>query len=261
MFVVGAPSDKAFLQTLERINQEKALGLQLQWRTSEQLSQKSLLHFAATEPVFVAILKNVPTLVYYDGSALIKLSPNWQSLAGRIVRAGRKSELLLQACKITQEMKVVDATAGFGHDGLILASTGARATLIEQNPIMALLLFYEHQSMKAHKNWQKLLGRVHIIFGSALEWLPRLSRVDLVYLDPMFPQNSHQAKVGKRMQILHHLLCPPSLNQERALLDAAKLSVDERAKVVVKRPVGAEYLARRQPVQSYANAALRFDVY
>lgn len=261
MFVVGASSDVAVFETLDGINQDKALGLDLRWHTLEKINQKSLTHFAVIEPLFTAVIKDVPTLVYYDGTELIKLAANWQALTKRIVTAGRKSELLLQASKLTQDMSAIDATAGFGYDGLILASTGARLTLIEQNPLMALLLFYEHQSMKLHKNWQKLLGRIDIMVGDALEWLPKLSDTDLVYLDPMFPQSSYQAKVGKHMQVLHTLVCPPSPNQELALLNTAKQSINKQGKVVVKRPVGSEFLAKCQPVQSYTNDAVRFDVY
>ena len=51
--------------------------------------------------------------------------------------------MLLQACKLTDQSQVLDATAGFGHDSLILASTGAQVTMLERNPLMALLLMYD----------------------------------------------------------------------------------------------------------------------
>jgi 16S rRNA (guanine1516-N2)-methyltransferase len=50
-------------------------------------------------------------------------------------------------------MQVMDATAGFGHDSLILASTGVRDDVSEQQPLMALLLA-EQQRMSEHTNWQ-----------------------------------------------------------------------------------------------------------
>ena len=82
------------------------------------------------------------------------MAPEWDKLQRRIVSAGRKSELLLQASKITSDSHVIDATAGFGHDSLILASTGAQVTMLEQQPLIALLLLVEQQRMSALPNWQ-----------------------------------------------------------------------------------------------------------
>ncbi|MFO1383776.1 MAG: class I SAM-dependent methyltransferase [Moraxella sp.] len=83
-------------------------------------------------------------------AAGMKVSPNWQSLQQRVVKAGKKTELLLKAMQLQASMTVIDATAGFGHDSLILASTGASVTLLEQQPLMFLLLQLEQQKMAQH---------------------------------------------------------------------------------------------------------------
>lgn len=259
MFVLGTPDDEAVFATLVHLNQEQGLGLDLLWQVW-QVDQRSLMDFAHRMDMFIAIIKGVPMLVRYDGE-LMKLAPNWQALTRRIISAGRKSELLLQACKLSAGMRVIDATAGFGHDGLILASTGAVLTLVEQNPVMSLLLFYEYGVMSQHKNWQKLLQRIDIVHAEATVWLPSCQNVDLVYLDPMFPHDSYHCKVGKYMQILHSLVKPPTPAQETELLNTARAVLSEQGKVVVKRPMTANFLAGVKPVQSYANDAVRFDVY
>ena len=89
-------------------------------------------------------------------AAGMKVSPNWQSLQQRVVKAGKKTELLLKAMQLQTNMTVIDATAGFGQDSLILASTGASVTLLEQQPLMFLLLQLEQQKMAQHRNWQKI---------------------------------------------------------------------------------------------------------
>ena len=210
----------------------------------------------------------------------LSVAPEWDKLQRRVVSAGRKSELILKAAKISADSQVIDATAGFGHDSLILASTGAQVTMLEQQPLMALLLFSEQQRMSAQPNWQKLMARLTIINTDALSYFARLQKnttdqavaVDVVYLDPMFPEDSYQdsktgkgAKVGKQMQALHHLAHPPTLDEEMALLNKAQAVVADnqegRGRVIVKRPQQAPFLAQQNPDESWHNAAVRFDGY
>jgi len=210
----------------------------------------------------------------------LSVAPEWDKLQRRVVSAGRKSELILRAAKISADSQVIDATAGFGHDSLILASTGAQVMMLEQEPLMALLLFSEQQRMSAQPNWQKLMARLTIINTDALSYFARLQKnttdqavaVDVVYLDPMFPEDSYQdsktgkgAKVGKQMQALHHLAHPPTLDEEMALLNKAQAVVADnqegRGRVIVKRPQQAPFLSQQNPDESWHNAAVRFDGY
>lgn len=211
----------------------------------------------------------------------LSVAPEWDKLQRRVVSAGRKSELLLQAAKITLDSHVIDATAGFGHDSLILASTGAQVTMLEQQPLMALLLLAEQQRMSALPNWQKLMTRLHIVNVDALSYFSSLTAesltanskmIDVVYLDPMFPEGSYQdsktgkgAKVGKHMQALHQLASPPTSDEELQLLQSAQAVISQNAqkqgRVVVKRPQFAPLLANQTPSESWHNEAVRFDGY
>jgi len=146
--------------------------------------------------------------------------------------------------------------------------------------LMALLLFSEQQRMSAQPNWQKLMARLTIINTDALSYFAQLQKnktdqavaVDVVYLDPMFPEDSYQdsktgkgAKVGKQMQALHHLAHPPTLDEEMALLNKAQAVVADnqegRGRVIVKRPQQAPFLSQQNPDESWHNAAVRFDGY
>lgn len=192
----------------------------------------------------------------------MKVSPNWQALQQRIVTAGKKNELLLKASKLQAGMQVIDATAGFGHDSLILASTGANVAMIEQNPRMFVLLQHEITKMKSHPHWQKLMNRIKLYFGEAVDILPTLSKADVVYLDPMFPNNSYKAsQVGKHMQILHTLVTPPTFEQELQLFDTAKHQLNASGRGIVKRPKHAPYLANKIPQESWQGGVLRYDCY
>lgn len=265
MRVFGTPSHRGIFDELNRLNGTYGLNHELIWQEIPKVSQKSLSSVAVANRYFVAIIKDVPNLICYDelSNDFIKIALNWQSLTKRIVTAGRKSEFILQACKLSPDMSVIDGIAGFGHDGLILASTGATVTMIEKNPTIALLLLFEHHLMSHHPNWQKLLSRIHIVCGDFLGYDLQtvLPKADRIYLDPMFPAGSYGAKVGKNMQLLHGLVSPPNADDERLFLQSAKNLLTEGGKLIIKRPLSAPHLDNKTPIDSVANDAIRFDRY
>lgn len=250
---------------------------------TDRLNQKRLQQLSADSAQAIVLLDNKNQLsLLVDG---LSVAPEWDKLQRRVVSAGRKSELLLQAAKITTDSQVIDATAGFGHDSLILASTGAQVTMLEQQPIMALLLLAEQQRMSHEPNWQKLMARLHIINTDALSYFAYLQDVtvdardtainksaDVIYLDPMFPMDSYQnsktgkgAKVNKQMQALHQLAAPPAVEQEQQLLQSAQAVIkngeQQSGRVIIKRPQQAPLFANQAADESWQNAALRFDGY
>ena len=250
---------------------------------TDRLNQKRLQQLSTDSAQAIVLLDNKNQLsLLVDG---LSVAPEWDKLQRRVVSAGRKSELLLQAAKITTDSQVIDATAGFGHDSLILASTGAQVTMLEQQPIMALLLLAEQQRMSREPNWQKLMARLHIINTDALSYFAYLQDVtvdardtainksaDVIYLDPMFPMDSYQnsktgkgAKVNKQMQALHQLAAPPTVEQEQQLLQSAQAVIkngeQQSGRVIIKRPQQAPLFANQAADESWQNAALRFDGY
>lgn len=265
VLVIGTTADEVVFDELCQLNQQQRLSLVLSFHTLPKLSDRFITSFAnqVVDKPIIAIVKQTPTLIKIDDGGVIKSHLNWQSLTKRIVSAGRKSELILQACKLTAGMMALDGTAGFGHDGLILASTGASVSMLEQNPLVALLLFYEYNTMRQNPNWQKLLDRISIHYGSFFEMsvLANLPKVDLLYLDPMFPADSYSAKVNKNMQLLHELAASPDELDEQNFLVMGKAKLNDGGKIVVKRPNSAPFLAKKTPVQSVANEAIRFDRY
>lgn len=267
------------VQKLQQLIEASDLSLTLQVITvDKKLSQKmrQQLSDQYQTPLFIIDDKLQLSLLTHQ----ISVAPDWKSLQRRVVSAGRKSELLLQACKLTDKSQVLDATAGFGHDSLILASTGAQVTLLERNPLMALLLMYEQQLMSQQANWQKLMARLKVECADSAQFMETLSfarqkgpalntsAYDVVYLDPMFPENSYEnmatgkgAKVGKHMQALHHIAQPPDLEEEQKLLTLALNTVVPGGRVVVKRPASAPLFAQSSPDESWHNDVLRFDAY
>lgn len=257
--------DKAVIETLTQAKESQAL-LWDNNKNDKTLSDNkqnkpspSQSLFAKCNPFAHKTLILLALDNHQSNRQLLKVSNEWQNLQRRIVRAGRKNELLLQACKLNAGAVVIDGTAGFGVDGLLLASTGASVLLCEQNPVLSLLLIVSWHALKDHSHWHKLLGRCQIYADNFLTLTS--SGADCVYLDPMFPNASFDAKVGKSMQVLHTMVAPPSFDEEQALLHHAQQMLSPSGCVVVKRPLSAPFLAQTPPKQSWQNSAIRFDKY
>lgn len=149
----------------------------------------------------------------------------------RIQTTGLKDPLA-RAVGIKKNVKphVIDATAGCGNDGFLLASLGCAVTLIEQSEIMHALLDDALARAKTHPRLHSIVDRIELIHGDACEIIPTSKKPDVIYVDPMFPESKSHAKVKKNMQILQHIVGHQS---EEKLLNIA---LQHTPRVVLKRP-------------------------
>ena len=166
-------------------------------------------------------LRRQPELcLIYDEQGLwlaangMKMQPDWVGQLQRLYRAGIRNELLARACLATPNARIVDATAGLGHDALLLAWLGAKMTLVERHPVLASLLMDAKDLAIRHADdrLQQTLARMTVVFAKSEVYLVDSAirnEVDVIYLDPMFPKAATEKKkslVKKEMQILQHLL-------------------------------------------------------
>lgn len=113
-------------------------------------------------------------------------------------------ELLIQAMKIKglNQLNIWDITAGLGRDAILLANAGHKVTMVERNPLLALILNYiiKNKILPGTDN----LNLVHI---DSIDYLLQNHNLlpNVIYLDPMFQDNS-SAKSKKDMQIVELLL-------------------------------------------------------
>jgi 16S rRNA (guanine1516-N2)-methyltransferase len=185
-----------------------------------------------------------------------------KSLLWRLQHGGGRGELIAKACGIKKDFlpTIIDATAGFGKDSLLLASLGCTVTLLERSPLVAAMLADGWQRAQAEPYLCSILARMTIYQGDAKAHLLALTVEqcpDVVYLDPMFPDRGSSAKVKKDMQAFH--IAVGADDDSDALL-APALSVAKK-RVVVKRPRHAEHLAGQKPNLMYEGESSRFDVY
>jgi 16S rRNA (guanine1516-N2)-methyltransferase len=173
-------------------------------------------------------------------------------LLGRAVGASGKRHL-----------HVLDATAGLGRDSFVLADMGCMVTLCEREPVIAAMLAQGLQvALAAGDDWLcQVVQRMSLIPGDARN--PGATQpvtADVIYLDPMFPERDKSAAVKKEMALFQALLEGGDWEQDSRELLLWALAQDV-ARVVVKRPSRAPYLAGLKPSHSITGKAVRFDVH
>ena len=200
----------------------------------------------------------------------MKMRPDWKAEAGRLKRASLKSEMIARACNLAEKPQLIDATAGLGHDSLLMAHLGANVTLLERHPVLFTLLEDAHRQAMQDPFLSAAASRIQLVFADSADYLREQAAqrkiTDVVYLDPMFPQRDQhlqaikkQAQVKKQMQLLHLLL--PEHGEMDLGDNLLALAQNIARRVVVKRPRLAVFLAGQPPQHQWQGDACRFDAY
>ena len=169
-------------------------------------------------------------------------------------------ELLVKAAKIkgtpTEELLVVDATAGLGEDSLLLAAAGFQVIMFERDEAIAALLEDALARAAGYPQLAALVARMQLRKEDSIAALNSGNLApDVVLLDPMFPARTKSASVKKKFQLIHGLEAPCA--DEEELLAAAEAA--RPRKIVIKRPPKGPHLAGRKPAYSLTGKAVRYD--
>ncbi len=179
----------------------------------------------------------------------------------RVQHGGGAGEMIARACGLRRQagLTVLDATAGLARDAFLLASLGAQVWMCERSPLILALLEDGWVRAAREPALTEVLGRMHLLPGDALSLMQsaELPAIDVVYLDPMFPQREKSARVKKAMAAFQGLL--GERDDGAALLAPARQLA--RRRVVVKRPRLAPPLADTPPHETISGKSSRFDIY
>lgn len=231
-----------------------------QW--AQQLQLPVISHCDVNNYAFVLLIGGDGLSLQQTGSRAAPIKVDFVEGAARHRRlyGGGRGQMLTKAIGVQDKanLRVVDATAGLGRDAFVLASLGCELTLIERSPIVGALL--EDGLARASKASEitSIISRMHLVKESAHQWLQQTQQViDVVYLDPMFPESNKTALVKKEMRVFHELIGKD--DDADGLLELALTKANYR--LVVKRPRLALPLANREPTYALIGKANRFDVY
>ena len=182
----------------------------------------------------------------------------------RAFGAGKKQDICRAVgLNRTNNLSIVDATAGLGRDAFVLACHGAQVTAYEVDAVLSSMLSWSLARAKEFSVEQndvdliESLKRLHFAQMDSSSDLAA-SSFDVVYLDPMFPHRDKSAKVKKEMQILQQLLLNTASNPEQLFKSCWQAA---KSRLVIKRPSKALPFADQKPTHQIVGKSIRYDVY
>lgn len=154
---------------------------------------------------------------------------------------------------------VVDATAGFGRDAVLIAAMGYEVLALERDPAVFALLEDALERAGSGDIPADVLQRIALRCDDSAQALADLSPApDVVYLDPMFPAKEKRGSaLPKRWAQALRELVDVDPSGDAVLFDAARRAARQR--VVVKRRDDGLPLARAD--FSITGKTVRYDVY
>ncbi|SEK83335.1 16S rRNA (guanine1516-N2)-methyltransferase [Pseudobutyrivibrio ruminis] len=209
--------------------------------------------------VNLSLQQNAEGLTLTDGELSIMV--DFREMLPRLKQSNLQREMLVKAARIKGQpmpQTLIDATAGFGEDSLILAAAGFQVQLYEFDEVIAVLLKDGMERALEIPELKEAVGRMKLVCGDSTEGMRKLDfKPDIVLLDPMFPARQKSALIKKKFQLIQRLESPCSTEEQ--LLDAAVAADPKR--IVIKRPLKGPYLADRKPSYSLEGKAIRYDCF
>ncbi len=153
---------------------------------------------------------------------------------------------------------IVDATAGLGRDAFLLASLGARVTMIERSAKMhALLLDGMQRAAQEGGQFMQIIDRMTLLHADAKDVLPQLS-CEAILIDPMHPARKNSALVKLELRQVRDIV---GTDEDAADLVRVALGV-ARNRVVLKWPAKADPIAGVQACShQILGKSTRYDVF
>ena len=160
--------------------------------------------------------------------------------------------------KSNKNRNIVDATAGLGYDAFILASIGAKVTLIERSKKMYDILQNGiNEGVAFGGEIEKIINRMDLLFGDSKDILPKLSP-EVIMIDTMYRDRKKTALVKNNMRLVRKIVGPDSdyIELLKVALNCAK------NRVVLKLPRYADPIKDiRKCSHQIVGKTIRYDVF
>lgn len=181
------------------------------------------------------------------------------ALLRRLNHLSYKKELILQSLgHHSQPLKIIDATAGLGHDAAIFAARGHQVLMLERSKIIFALL--NDGLTRLMNAAHPLATHLQLLETDAHNYLANLTpqTVDVIYIDPLFPERHKTALNQQNLRFLRQLT-----GDDPDAGTLLPLALRTAKRVIVKRAQKSPYLNQQKPALEFSvpRGSSRFDVY
>ena len=174
----------------------------------------------------------------------------------RIKRTDHESLLKKALGKNNKELRVFDATAGFLSDSLIFLALGHKVIACEQSMVLFLLL---NDAIYRAKEELNFLENLELLNGNAIEIYKQTKNIDVIYLDPMYPENKKNVLRSGNINYIKKILKIEKIDnlEDKIFFDFKK---NDFKKIILKRPIKSKIIDDNLNYQIKGKST-RFDIY
>ena len=160
--------------------------------------------------------------------------------------------------KFNKNRNIIDATAGLGYDSFILASLGAKVTLIERSQKMHKLLQNGiNEGISFGGEIEKIINRMELLFGDSKDILPKLTP-EVIMIDTMYKERKKTALVKNNMRLVREIV-----GTDTDYIELLEVALNcSKNRVVLKQPRYAEPIKDiKKCSHQIIGKTIRYDIF
>ena len=174
----------------------------------------------------------------------------------RLKRTDHETSLKKAIGKNKEDMTIFDGTAGLLSDTIIFLALGHKVIACEQSKIIFLLV---NDALERAKTELPFLENLVLLNGKSEILYKETQNIDIVYLDPMYPEPSKNVLRSGDISTINHILHIENIDDDG---DAIFFSIKDSnfKKIILKRPIKADIIDKNINYQVKGKST-RFDIY
>jgi len=174
----------------------------------------------------------------------------------RLKRTDHETSIKKAIGKNKEDITIFDGTAGLLSDTIIFLALGHKVVACEQSKIIFLLV---NDAIERAKSELPFLKNLLFLNAKSETQYKETDNIDIVYLDPMYPEPSKNLLRSGDISTINHIL-----DIEKIADDGDELFFNIKKsnfkKIILKRPIKAEIVDKNINYQVKGKST-RFDIY
>ena len=178
------------------------------------------------------------------------------SMGWRLKRTEHETSIKKAIGKNKEDITIFDGTAGLLSDTIIFLALGHKVVACEQSKIIFLLV---NNAIERAKPELPFLENLLFFNAKSETQYKETHNIDIVYLDPMYPESSKNVRRSGDISTINHILDIENIADDG---DAVFFNIKNSnfKKIILKRPIKAEIIDKNLNYQVKGKST-RFDIY
>ena len=222
----------------------------------ESLDLNVVTKIPINEPFFIFKQNGLNFIFNADNSKSLHVDFLKGSMGWRLKRSDHEKLLKKTLGRNNGPLSIFDGTAGLLSDTLIFLALGHRVIACEQSKILFLLI---SDALKRARDQLPFIENLKLLNGNSSECYKDHKNVDVIYLDPMYPEPKKNVLRSGNIALIKDILQIEMIKDHGDNI-FFEFKENDYKKIVLKRPIKSDLLDNKFNYQIKGKST-RFDVY